>query len=232
MVIFLLANKYTAPATINMAGTRKSNVFFIANLFNFKPKAAESAGITKESLLNVFKDSDLAPKLESDKKTIENIADLCVKVGKKENVDPRLLFAIAMQESDCGTNKNHAGSAKGAMGILPGAFKAVSENKNLNEGLKGTTHSQLATNDEKCITIAARYLKIAAKELDSHGIDVSANDLKSNNLSENTWKILSAYRWGAGTVASDIRKDGDIDKSYEQDFRTYLQDMDVDIVLG
>ncbi len=227
----------STPAQLNTTSKNQVNNYQQTplekvNSFSFDKKDTK---VTTDFLMNVIKNSDLASEYNNPKsrKLMEKIAEECINVGEKENVDPRLLFAIAMQESDCGTNVSHkGGSAHGAMGILSGALKAVLKDKELNSELKGTTLSQLNTDHHKCITVAARYLKISTKELKNQGIKVFANDLAPNNLNGNTWKILSAYRWGAGTASKDIKKDGDIDKGYEKDFRNYLKSLNINIVNG
>lgn len=203
-----------------------------ANLTIFE-ESQDTTGIIKDTLINAIKSSDLSDKYLSsgkNKQTIDKIAEASISVGQKENVDPRLLFAIAMQESDCGTNTKHTGSAKGAMGILPGALKAVKSQPEFRKGLENTTHAQLATNHEKSMLVAARYLKVVARELEAKvNKGISEDSLGVGNLNSDTWKILSSYRWGAGAAAKDLKKDGDIDKGYEKTFKDYLSSMGVNL---
>lgn len=191
------------------------------------------SSVTKDTLINAIKSSDLAEKYESSsssKKTIDSIAELSISVGERENIDPRLLFAIAMQESDCGTNTKHAGSAKGAMGILPAALTSVKRDPTFKKGLENTTHAQLSTNHEKSLIVASRYLKIATRELEAKvKSGISEDSLSIGNLNYDTWKILSSYRWGAGTASKDLKKDGDIDKGYEKTFKKYLESMGINL---
>ncbi|MFN4149591.1 MAG: transglycosylase SLT domain-containing protein [Candidatus Sericytochromatia bacterium] len=225
-----------ANSELNLKSTNNTSKLSSGNaqaIFPIFEQTPTNTGITKDTLITAIKNSDLSDKYEGNsksKETMDRIAEASISVGQKENVDPRLLFAIAMQESDCGTNTKHAGSAKGAMGILPGALKAVKSQPEFKKGLESTTHAQLATNHEKSMVVAARYLKVAARELEAKvNKGISEDSLGVGNLNSDTWKILSSYRWGAGAAAKDLKKDGDIDKGYEKTFKDYLSSMGVNL---
>lgn len=214
--------------TVQVRNTRQAAMNPVSTNFS------GGGGVTRDTLMNALGRSDLASRLSNpaNRRTMENIADKCIEVGRRENVDPRLLFAMAMQESDCGLSLDHAGSATGAMGIMPGALRAVMADRTLSRGLEGTSHSQLRNNHDKSITVAARYLKVAAREFESAtrgNTGVSASDLAPGNLGPDTWKILASYRHGAGAAARDYNADRDIDRGYERDFQNYLRLLNVNI---
>lgn len=216
-------------SSAQLRNTSKAQMNPVAGNLNFS-----GGSVTRETLMGALAKSDLGSKLSSpaNKKTFEKIADKCIEIGKKENVDPRLLFAMAMQESDCGLSLTHAGSATGAMGIMPGALKSVLADKTLSKGLEGTKLSELKNNHDKSITVAARYLKVAAREFEANtkgNTGVSSADLAPGNLSTKTWSILAAYRHGSGAAAKDYNADGVINKGYEKDFQDYLKLLNVKI---
>lgn len=125
---------------------------------------------------------------------IERIADECIKVGVKENVDARLLFAMAMKESTLGLNTSHNSSAQGITGLKPTSAPDASARKSL-------------ANTEVCLTQTARYLKgPIVQELNSKGFNVSASDLQPGRFGDNTKMMLLSYRHGAGGFSAMMSK--------------------------
>lgn len=138
----------------------------------------------------------LASKLtsKSARQTFQNIADICIRVGRQQGVDPRILFAMAMQESDCGLNTRHNSSAQGVTGMKPTSAPDASARGKLS-------------NPEVCLTQTAKYLKgQLVRELRAKGHNVSASDLAPGTHNSGTEKIMLAYRFGAGGVNSKLKK--------------------------
>lgn len=132
------------------------------------------------------------------KAQIEKIADLAIKVGARENVDPRILFAMAMKESTLGLNTDHASSAQGITGLKPTSAPDASARHKLGD-------------PEVCLTQTARYLKgQIVSELNARGYNVSASDLAPGNFGDNTRMLLLSYRHGAGGFNALMDKHGDL----------------------
>lgn len=162
---------------------------------NLQPGGA----VTRETLMAAIRADNgrggLAPLLSNSAKrqTFENIADICIRVGQKEGVDPRILFAMAMQESDCGLNTRHNSSAQGVTGMKPSSAPDQSARNRLS-------------NPEVCLTQTAKYLKSSlVRELNARGHQVSAADIAPGAHTEGTQKLLLAYRFGAGGVNTKLR---------------------------
>jgi hypothetical protein len=158
---------------------------------------AGSGAITRDTLMGAVTSDNgpngLASKLKgphgaANKAKFEKIADTCIKVGNKEGVDPRILFAMAMQESDLGLNTRHNSSAEGITGMKPTSAPDRSARTKLSD-------------PEVCLTQTARYLKgQLVRELKAKGHDVSAADVAPGARTEGTAKLLLAYRYGAGAL--------------------------------
>lgn len=173
-------------------------------------QASGNSPVTRDSLIRALRSSSIGSAYEANKAKMDNIADTAIRVGQQEGVDPRILFAMAMQESRCGTDTTHSGGAdraRGVMGIKPSSAGAA--------GMRGANLEDTATN----MTASARYLKVVAREA-----RVSPSSLNSGNLGSDTWKILLSYRHGAGT----IRNHGTANRSYEN-VGPYLRSMGVNI---
>lgn len=177
------------------------------------PGVSQSSGnspVTRDTLIRALRNSSIGSAYEANKAKMDNIADTAIRVGQQEGIDPRILFAMAMQESRCGTDTRHSGGAdraRGVMGIKPSSAGAA--------GMRGANLEDTTTN----ITASARYLKVVAREA-----RVSPSSLNSANLGSDTWKILLSYRHGAGT----IRNHGTANRSYEN-VGPYLRSMGVNI---
>lgn len=156
--------------------------------------------VTRDTLMAAIRADNgpggLAPLLSNRAKrqTFENIADTCIKVGEKQGVDPRILFAMAMQESDCGLNTRHSSSAQGVTGMKPTSAPDRSARGSLS-------------NPEVCLTQTAKYLKgQLVRELRAKGHSVSAADMAPGVRNSGTEKIMLAYRFGAGGVNTKLRR--------------------------
>ncbi|MGE3725915.1 MAG: hypothetical protein AB7I41_10215 [Candidatus Sericytochromatia bacterium] len=158
--------------------------------------------VTKETLMGAIEADNgpggLASKLTgksgaANRAKFEKIAETCVKVGQKEGVDPRILFAMAMQESDCGLNTRHNSSAQGITGMKPTSAPDRSARTKLAD-------------TEVCLTQTARYLKgQLVRELKAKGHDVSAADVAPGANNAGTAKLLLAYRYGAGALNGKLK---------------------------
>ncbi|PIQ23072.1 hypothetical protein COW36_09870 [bacterium (Candidatus Blackallbacteria) CG17_big_fil_post_rev_8_21_14_2_50_48_46] len=165
------------------------------------PERSAADPVTKETLMGAIAADNgpggLASKLSNSKNraTFEKIAETCIKVGEKENVDPRILFAMAMQESDCGLNTKHSSSAQGITGMKPSSAPNRSARTQLG-------------NYEVCLTQTARYLKgQLVRELNAKGhSSVSAADVAPGANNNDTAKLLFSYRFGAGALNQKLRK--------------------------
>lgn len=225
-----------AKSNVNVSNSKKSNMSPVAKSFPTPPQQrGATPTVTRDTLLGALRRSDIASLYNNpaNRPAMERIADLAISVGQRENVDPRLLFAMAMQESNGGLSLDHPGSATGAMGIMPDALTAVQRDPVLSQGLKETRHSSLRNDPEKSMVVAARYLKIAAREFEAQttgNSGVTASDLAPNNLSKDTWAILASYRHGARNAAKDYNADKKIDRGYEPAFQNYLRLLNVNIV--
>lgn len=125
---------------------------------------------------------------------IEEVAKACIQVGKEQGVSPKILFAMATQESACGLNVHHSGSARGVTGVQPQAHT----NKKLN-----------LSNVKDCLTQTALYLKgPLVRELNGHNsrYNISASDLANPN-SDKAKILMLAYRYGAGGASSRVGDD-------------------------
>lgn len=180
--------------------------------------------ITRDALMGAIEADNgpdgLASKLEgkrgpANRKKFEEIADLCIKIGNEENVDPRILFAMAMQESDCGLNTRHSSSATGVTGMKPSSAPDASARRHLND-------------PETCLRQTARYLKgQIVREMNAPGRNhgVSAADLAPGNNNDNTAKILLAYRYGAGGANSRLRSSSIADLRTTSDYSNVFRHM-------
>ncbi len=161
------------------------------------PDKPSAGPVTKETLMGAIESDNgpggLAAKLTgkggaANRAKFEKIAETCIKVGQKEGVDPRILFAMAMQESDCGLNTKHSSSAMGVTGMKPSSAPDRSARTKLDD-------------PEVCLTQTARYLKgQLVRELKAKGHDVSAADVAPGANNAGTAKLLLAYRYGAGAL--------------------------------
>lgn len=184
------------------------------------PESTQS--ITRETLMAAIAADNgpggLAARLNNprDRATFERIADLAIRVGQQEGIDPRILFAMAMQESDCGLNTNHGSSAQGITGIKPSSAPDRSARSRLND-------------PEVALTQTARYLKgQLVRELKARGHNVSAADLAPGVNNDNTAMLLLAYRFGAGGLNQRLRNSSLADLIRHSDYAPvfrHLQDM-------
>lgn len=163
------------------------------------PDRPSGGPVTKETLMGAIAADNgpggLASKLSNPKSraTFEKIAETCIKVGQKEGVDPRILFAMAMQESDCGLNTKHSSSAQGVTGMKPTSAPDRSARGKLSD-------------PEVCLTQTARYLKgQLVRELNAKGHNVSAADVAPGANNSGTEKLLLAYRYGAGALNGKLK---------------------------
>lgn len=125
------------------------------------------------------------------KAKVEEVANACIKVGREQGVDPKILFAIATQESSCGLNVRHSGSARGVTGVQP---QAVTD--------KGAN----LRNPEVCIRQTAKYLKgRLVDELQGHKPNFHISPSSLSNASSNEAKlIILSYRFGAGGASGKV----------------------------
>lgn len=163
---------------------------------------AASGGVTQQSLINSLRTirPDIAQEYDNNpaaRKKIDEVARASIEVGREQNVDPKILFAMATQESTCGLNPKHSSSAKGVTGMKP--TSAPDKGVNLND-------------PKTCLTQTAKYLKTTlVNELNSkqdkkghHYYNVSANDLRPGTNNNNTKLLLMAYRFGAGGADTKV----------------------------
>lgn len=168
-----------------------------ANLVNFGNR---NGPVTRETLIQgILSDTGpggLAEAYNDPRKRakFEEVADLCLTVGQRENVDPRILFAMAMQESDCGLNTRHSSSAQGVTGMKPSSAPDASARRNLS-------------NIETCLTQTARYLKgQLVRELSNRGYEVSAADVAPGANNSGTQLLLLSYRYGSGGLNQQLTR--------------------------
>lgn len=166
------------------------------------PDKSSGGPVTKETLMGAIAADNgpggLASKLTgkgaaANRATFEKLAETSIKVGKKEGVDPRILFAMAMQESDGGLNTKHNSSAMGVTGMKPSSAPDRSARTKLDD-------------PEVCLTQTARYLKgQLVRELNAKGHSVSAADVAPGANTAGTAKLLLAYRYGAGALNGKLK---------------------------
>lgn len=186
------------------------------------PDRSAGGPVTRETLMAAIAADNgpggLAARLSNprNRATFERIADLALRVGQREGVDPRILFAMAMQESDCGLNTRHGSSAQGITGMKPTSAPDRSARNRLSD-------------PEVCLTQTARYLKgQLVRELNARGHNVSATDVAPGANNDNTAKLLFAYRFGAGGLNQRLRTTSISDLVQRSDYAPvfrHLQDM-------
>lgn len=140
---------------------------------------------------------------EKNKERTDKIIDACYEVGTARNIDPKILFAIAMKESTCGANTNHkpgvVGTASGIMAIMP--FN-VSEYGYTKEGLDSDYKQNV---EAAAIYIEEKLIPQLSSKYDYGSFSIS--DLKSvpsEGPDFNQKAILLAYRFGPGGASSKI----------------------------
>lgn len=184
-----------------------------AAAFSFAPAASPAAGQT-----NSLRRSPPPPppssasRLEAVRQRLlregrdPRVVDTAIAIGRREGVDPILVFSVIHQESTWRPGECSGAGACGLMGVKRDTARDM--------GVRGNL-LQMVPN----ITAGTRYLDWIANRFFRMNVDLS--DI--SRVPEATLRqILAAYNWGIGHVQREVRS-GTLDRDAPRETRNYMR---------